>query len=60
MGNGRYDLQAALENSRGYGDKVIHAACLMRPTGIDDIQPKSVVKKLKDKAFAAGVDLASR
>jgi len=28
----------------------------MRPTGIDDIKPKSVVKKLKDKAFAAGVD----
>jgi putative nucleotidyltransferase with HDIG domain len=35
---------------------LIHAACLMRPTGIDDIKPKSVVKKLKDKAFAAGVD----
>jgi putative nucleotidyltransferase with HDIG domain len=35
---------------------LIHAACLMRPNGIDDIKPKSVVKKLKDKAFAAGVD----
>ncbi len=35
---------------------LIHAACLMRPTGIDDIKPKSVVKKLKDRAFAAGVD----
>ncbi len=35
---------------------LIYAACLMRPNGIDDIKPKSVVKKIKDKAFAAGVD----
>ena len=35
---------------------LIHASCLMRPNGIDDIKPKSVLKKLKDKAFAAGVD----
>jgi len=35
---------------------IIYANCLMRPTGIDDLTPKSVVKKLKDKAFAAGVD----
>ena len=35
---------------------IVHAACLMRPNGIDDIKPKSVVKKLKDKSFAAGVD----
>jgi putative nucleotidyltransferase with HDIG domain len=35
---------------------IIHANSLMRPTGIDDLTPKSVVKKLKDKAFAAGVD----
>ena len=35
---------------------LIHATCLMRPTGVDDIKPKSVVKKLKDRAFAAGVD----
>ena len=27
----------------------------MRPTGIDDLKPKSVTKKLKDKTFAAGV-----
>ena len=27
----------------------------MRPTGIDDLKPKSVVKKLKDRTFAAGV-----
>jgi putative nucleotidyltransferase with HDIG domain len=35
---------------------LVHATCLMRPTGIDDIKPKSVVKKIKDKAFAAGID----
>ena len=35
---------------------MVYAACLMRPNGIDDIAPKSVVKKLKDKTFAAGVD----
>ncbi len=31
-------------------------ACVkVRPTGIDDLSPKSVKKKLKDKAFAAAV-----
>ncbi len=35
---------------------IIYATCLMRPNGIDDIKVKSVTKKLKDKAFAAGVD----
>ncbi len=35
---------------------LVHAACLVRPNGIDDLKPKSVVKKLKDRAFAAGVD----
>lgn len=34
---------------------LVVAACLVRPNGIDDLKPKSVVKKLKDKAFAAGV-----
>lgn len=34
---------------------LIYACCLVRPNGIDDLQPRSVVKKLKDKAFAAGV-----
>ena len=32
-----------------------YACCLVRPNGIDDLKPKSVVKKLKDKTFAAGV-----
>jgi putative nucleotidyltransferase with HDIG domain len=35
---------------------LVYATCLMRPTGVDDLTPKSVTKKLKDKAFAAGVD----
>jgi putative nucleotidyltransferase with HDIG domain len=34
---------------------LVFACCLVRPTGIDDLTPKSVVKKLKDKSFAAGV-----
>ncbi len=34
------------------------ACALVRPNGIDDLQPKSVVKKLKDRSFAAGVDRA--
>jgi putative nucleotidyltransferase with HDIG domain len=34
---------------------LVFAACLVRPNGIDDLKPKSVTKKLKDKTFAAGV-----
>ena len=34
---------------------LVFAASLVRPTGIDDLTPKSVIKKLKDRAFAAGV-----
>ena len=34
---------------------LVFAACLVRPTGIDDLKPKSVTKKLKDRTFAAGV-----
>jgi len=35
---------------------LVYACCLVRPTGIDDLTPKSVTKKLKDKGFAAGVN----
>jgi predicted hydrolase (HD superfamily) len=35
---------------------LVYACCLVRPNGIDDLTPKSVVKKLRDRAFAAGVD----
>ncbi len=34
----------------------MHAVSLMRPNGFDDMKPKSVTKKLKDKRFAEGVD----
>lgn len=34
---------------------LVYATCLVRPTGIDDLKPRSVTKKLKDKQFAAGV-----
>ena len=35
---------------------LINATALVRPTGIGDLEPKSVKKKLKDPTFAAGVD----
>lgn len=35
---------------------LITATAYMRPTGIDDLGAKSVVKKMKDKAFARGVN----
>jgi predicted hydrolase (HD superfamily) len=34
------------------------ASCLVRPDGITTLEPPSVVKKLKDKRFAATVDRA--
>jgi predicted hydrolase (HD superfamily) len=34
----------------------IIACCLVRPEGITTLEPKSVKKKLKDRAFAAKVD----
>lgn len=34
----------------------VTAACLVRPTGLSGMKPKSVVKKLKDKAFARKVE----
>ena len=41
---------------------LIGAVALMRPTGISDMEAKSVVKKFKDKKFAAGCsrDVISR
>ena len=34
---------------------LIAAAALMRPTGFEGMPPKSIKKKMKDKAFAASV-----
>jgi predicted hydrolase (HD superfamily) len=33
----------------------VHACGLVRPTGLDGLEPKSVGKKLKQPSFAAGV-----
>jgi putative nucleotidyltransferase with HDIG domain len=33
----------------------IHACALVRPTGLEGLEPKSVLKKLKQPSFAAGV-----
>jgi predicted hydrolase (HD superfamily) len=35
---------------------LVTAAALVRPTGIEGMEVKSLKKKLKDKAFAAGVN----
>lgn len=35
---------------------LVNATALVRPSGIDDLTPKSVKKKMKDPAFARGVD----
>ena len=37
---------------------IVMATCLMRPTGISDLEVKSVKKKFKDKGFAAKCDRA--
>jgi len=33
----------------------VHACALVRPTGLEGLEPKSVKKKLKQPSFAAGV-----
>lgn len=38
---------------------LVNATALVRPSGIDDMKPKSVKKKMRDSAFAAGVDRES-
>lgn len=34
----------------------VHACALVRPTGLEGLEPKNVRKKLKQASFAAGVD----
>ena len=34
----------------------VHACGLVRPTGLDGLEPKSVKKKLKQPSFASGVN----
>lgn len=51
--------QSALEKSLYTLDALtgmVSATAKMRPNGIADLAPSSVIKKLKDKAFAAGVN----
>jgi len=36
----------------------VGACCFVRPDGISSLEPKSVIKKLKDKGFAAKVERA--
>ena len=33
----------------------VHACALVRPTGLEGLEPKSVRKKLKQPSFASGV-----
>lgn len=56
---GNIEPQTPLEKSLYTLDALtglISTTAKMRPTGISDLTPQSVVKKLKDKHFAAGVD----
>lgn len=53
--------QSELEKSLFTVDEltgIVHAASLMRPTGISDLEVKSLKKKFKDKKFAAKCDRA--
>ena len=51
--------QSALDKTLVACDELtglVTATALVRPEGIDDMTPKSVKKKMKDPAFARGVD----
>jgi len=51
--------QTDLEKSLYCADELsglVWATALMRPSGISDLEPRSVIKKFKDKKFAAKCD----
>ncbi len=53
------EYRSALDQSLLACDELtgfLMACCYLRPDGIASLEPRSVRKKLKDKAFAAGVD----
>jgi putative nucleotidyltransferase with HDIG domain len=57
--NGAEAPQTELDFALRCGETVtgmVHAGALVRPTKIDGLQPKSLKKKMKDKAFAASVN----
>ena len=35
---------------------LVNAYSLMKPGGLNDVEPKGVIKKMKDKAFARNVN----
>ncbi|MUM78385.1 HDIG domain-containing protein [Pseudodesulfovibrio sp. F-1] len=57
--NGSEGPQTEFDHALRCGETVtgmVHAGALVRPTRIDGMQPKSLKKKMKDKAFAASVN----
>ncbi len=57
--NGSAEPSTDLDYALRCGETVtglVHAGALVRPTKIDGMKPKSLKKKMKDKAFAASVN----
>lgn len=57
--NGAEGPQTGFDHALRCGETVtgmVHAGALVRPTRIEGMQPKSLKKKMKDKAFAASVN----
>lgn len=57
--NGAEKPETQLDFALRCGETVtglVHAGALVRPTKIDGMKPKSLKKKMKDKAFAASVN----
>lgn len=57
--NGSEEPESQFDFALRCGETVtglVHAGALVRPTKIDGMKPKSLKKKMKDKAFAASVN----